>query len=37
LPSLRHRVALAPDALLEGRTVNALLTEVLESVSAPRI
>jgi MoxR-like ATPase len=37
LPSLRHRVALAPDALLEGRTVNALLTEVLERVSAPRI
>ena len=37
LPSLRHRVALAPDALLEGRTVNALLTEVLELVSAPRI
>ena len=37
LPSLRHRVALAPDALLEGRTVNALLAEVLELVSAPRI
>jgi MoxR-like ATPase len=37
LPSLRHRVALAPDALLEGRTVNVLLTEVLESVPAPRI
>jgi MoxR-like ATPase len=37
LPSLRHRVALAPDALLEGRTVNALLTEVLELVPAPRI
>jgi MoxR-like ATPase len=36
LPSLRHRVALAPDALLEGRTVNALLTEVLELVPAPR-
>ena len=37
LPSLRHRVALAPDALLEGRNVNALLTEVLESVAAPRL
>src|SRR4029453_7987388 len=30
LPALRHRVALAPDALLEGRTVNAILTEVLD-------
>jgi MoxR-like ATPase len=37
LPSLRHRVAPAPDALLEGRHVNALLTEVLESVAAPRL
>jgi MoxR-like ATPase len=37
LPALRHRVALAPDALLEGRTVNALLTEVLETVAAPRV
>jgi MoxR-like ATPase len=37
LPSLRHRVALAPDALLEGRTVNVLLNDVLESVPAPRI
>jgi MoxR-like ATPase len=37
LPALRHRVALAPDALLEGRTVNALLTEVLDTVAAPRV
>ncbi len=37
LPALRHRVALAPDALLEGRTVNGILTEVLESVAAPRV
>jgi MoxR-like ATPase len=37
LPSLRHRVALAPDALLEGRTVNVLLTDVLEAVAAPRV
>src|SRR3954470_24903472 len=36
LPALRHRVAVAPDALLEGRTVDALLTEILESVAAPR-
>ena len=36
LPALRHRVALAPDALLEGRTANDLLTEVIESIPAPR-
>jgi hypothetical protein len=33
--ALRHRVALTPDALL-GR-INDLLTEVLESVAAPRL
>jgi MoxR-like ATPase len=37
LPSLRHRIALAPDALLEGRTANTLLAEVLEAVPAPRV
>jgi MoxR-like ATPase len=37
LPALRHRVALAPDALLEGRTVNAVLAEVLDTVAAPRV
>src|SRR5215467_7746178 len=37
LPALRHRVALAPDALLEGRRINDLLVEVLESVPAPRV
>lgn len=36
LPALRHRVALAPDALLEGRTANDLLTEVIGTVAAPR-
>jgi MoxR-like ATPase len=36
LPALRHRVALAPDALLEGRTANDLLTQVIETVAAPR-
>ena len=35
LPALRHRVALAPDALLEGRTANELLAEVLDTVAAP--
>jgi MoxR-like ATPase len=36
LPALRHRVALAPDALLEGRTANDLLTEIIDTVTAPR-
>jgi MoxR-like ATPase len=36
LPSLRHRIALAPDALLEGRTTNDLLTEMIGTVAAPR-
>jgi MoxR-like ATPase len=36
LPALRHRVALAPDALLEGRKPAELLHAVLESVAAPR-
>jgi MoxR-like ATPase len=36
LPALRHRVALAPDALLEGRTANDLLTDVIGTVPAPR-
>jgi MoxR-like ATPase len=36
LPALRHRVALAPDALLEGRTANDLLTEVIGTTPAPR-
>jgi MoxR-like ATPase len=37
LPALRHRVALAPDALLEGRTTNDLLTDVIDTVAAPRV
>ena len=37
LPALRHRIALAPDALLEGRTPNDLLAAVIDSVAAPRI
>jgi len=36
LPALRHRVALAPDALLEGRTANDLLAEVIDAIPAPR-
>jgi MoxR-like ATPase len=37
LPALRHRVALSPDALLEGRTTNELLAEVIETIAAPRV
>jgi MoxR-like ATPase len=37
LPALRHRVALAPDALLEGRTANDILTEIVEKIAAPRV
>jgi MoxR-like ATPase len=36
LPALRHRVALTPDALLEGRKPADLLDAVVESVPAPR-
>lgn len=37
LPALRHRIALSPDAMLEGRKVNDLLTAVVESTAAPRV
>ena len=37
LPSLRHRIALSPDALLEGRTTNDVLTEIIGTVAAPRV
>ena len=37
LPALRHRIALAPDALLEGRKPNELLAGMIESVAAPRM
>jgi MoxR-like ATPase len=36
LPALRHRVALSPDALLEGRNANDLLAEIVEATPAPR-
>jgi MoxR-like ATPase len=37
MPALRHRVAIAPDALLEGRRIDDLLTEAIERVPAPRM
>jgi MoxR-like ATPase len=37
LPALRHRVLLAPDAQLEGRQVDELLSAAMDSVEAPRL
>jgi len=37
LPALRHRVALAPDAVLEGRDVNDVLQSMIQTVPAPRL
>ena len=37
LPALRHRVGLAPEAMLEGRKPNEMLSGVIESVAAPRL
>jgi MoxR-like ATPase len=37
LPALRHRVALLPDALVEGRSANDILTDVLGITAAPRV
>jgi MoxR-like ATPase len=37
LPALRHRIALAPDALLEGRKPDELLAAIVDSVPAPRV
>ncbi len=37
LPALRHRVLLAPDAQLEGRGVDELISAALGSVEAPRL
>ena len=37
LPALRHRIALAPDALLEGRKPADLLNAIVDSVPAPRV
>jgi len=37
LPTLRHRVLLAPDAQLEGREVDELVAAAADSVAAPRL
>jgi MoxR-like ATPase len=37
LPCLRHRIALGPDALLEGRKPNEVLATIIETTAAPRM
>jgi len=37
MAALRHRVAIAPDALLEGRRIDDLLSEAIDRVPAPRM
>jgi MoxR-like ATPase len=37
LPCLRHRIALGPDALLEGRKPNEVLAGIIETTAAPRM
>jgi MoxR-like ATPase len=37
LPTLRHRVSLAPDAQLDGRDVDTLLASAVDSIDAPRL
>jgi MoxR-like ATPase len=36
LPSLRHRVALTPESEVEGRDVDSVLNEVIDSIEVPR-
>ena len=36
LPALRHRVGLSPDAMLEGRSANDLLSQLVAATAAPR-
>jgi len=36
LPVLRHRVALAPELMISGQTVDNVLSSILESIEAPR-
>jgi MoxR-like ATPase len=37
LPTLRHRVSLAPDAQLDGRDLDTVLAGAVDSVDAPRL
>ena len=36
LPALRHRVILSPEAEVEGRTADAIVSEILRAVEVPR-
>ncbi len=37
LPTLRHRVAMSPEAEIEGRSVDEILSSLVRSISVPRI
>jgi MoxR-like ATPase len=37
LAALRHRIALSPDALLDGRQADELLAAILDATAAPRL
>ena len=37
LPALRHRIKLSANMEIEGYTVDQVLTELLDSVKAPRL
>ena len=37
LPSLRHRIALAPELEIEGQSTDQVLARLLEEVEAPRV
>ena len=36
LPALRHRVVLSPEAEIEGRNADAILSEAIASVEVPK-
>jgi len=36
IPVLRHRLTLSPVAEIEGRDIEALVTEIVENTEAPR-
>ena len=37
LPTLRHRVTLSPEAEIEGRSVDEILTALVRSIEVPRL
>ena len=37
LPTLRHRVSLSPEAEIEGRDIDDIITDILQAIPVPRI